>query len=182
MQTPSYANSGTETSNNCMGKQIYTDQLGEVICKRMIMGESIAKITKDPDMPCEKTIYNWAWDKNHPFAELYKRAREMQAERYIDEIIDIADDKSDDYTIVDGVKLVNHENIQRARLKVDTRKWVACKVLPKIYGDKASVDVTTDGKPLESLTDEERFARMLTILEQARKRRAGQTPEGEPDL
>jgi hypothetical protein len=148
----------------------------------MIMGESIAKITRDSDMPCAKTIYNWVWDKNHPFAELYKRAREIQAEKYIDEIIDISDNKTNDYKIVDGVKVVDHENIQRARLMVDTRKWVACKVLPRIYGDKASVDVTTDGKPLESLTDEERFARMLAILEQARKRRAGQAPEGEPDL
>jgi hypothetical protein len=31
---------------------------------------------------------------------------------------------------------VDHDNINRARLKVDTRKWMAAKLSPKKYGDK----------------------------------------------
>jgi hypothetical protein len=160
----------------------YSDELGAVICQRMIMGESVAKICKDENMPRQDAIYRWAFNKEHPFAELYKRARELQAEKYVDEIMEIADSSEDDYKIVDGRKVIDHENIQRARLRVDTRKWVACKVLPKIYGDKSQVDLTTDGKPIESLTDEERLARMSAILEQARKRRAGQATESESDI
>jgi hypothetical protein len=30
----------------------------------------------------------------------------------------------------------NHDHINRARLRIDTRKWVASKLAPKIYGDK----------------------------------------------
>jgi hypothetical protein len=55
-------------------------------------------------------------------------------------------------------------------------------VLPKIYGEKSQVDLTTDGKAIESFTDEERLARMSAILDQARKRRAGQTSESESDV
>jgi len=160
----------------------YSDQLAVKICTRMILGESVAKICKDKDMPSQDTIYRWAFNKEHPFADLYKRARELQAEKYVDEIMEIADNSDDDYKIVDGRKVIDHENIQRARLRVDTRKWVACKVLPKIYGDKSQEALTTDGKPIESLTDEERLARMSAILEQARKRRAGQATESESDI
>ena len=41
-------------------------------------------------------------------------------------IIEIADDASGDYvTISDGKRIVDHENIQRSRLRVDARKWAA---------------------------------------------------------
>jgi hypothetical protein len=33
------------------------------------------------------------------------------------------------------------EQIQQARLRIDTRKWIACKLLPRTYGDKAQHDV-----------------------------------------
>ncbi len=100
----------------------------------------------------------------------------------IDLAATIADDSSEDYKEINGKRVVDNENIQRARLRVDTRKWVACKVLPKIYGEKSQVDLTTDGKAIESFTDEERLARMSAILDQARKRRAGQTSESESDV
>ena len=41
----------------------------------------------------------------------------------------------------EAVQVVNSEHIQRSRLRVDTRKWVASKLLPKRYGDKQEVDV-----------------------------------------
>ncbi|MBT8043576.1 MAG: hypothetical protein KJO79_01395 [Verrucomicrobiae bacterium] len=34
----------------------------------------------------------------------------------------------------------NHENIQRSRLRVDTRKWMTSKMKPKKYGDKLELD------------------------------------------
>lgn len=40
--------------------------------------------------------------------------------------------------------------------------------------ERSAVDLTSGGKPIESLTDEERAARTLALLEQARARRAGQ--------
>jgi hypothetical protein len=32
--------------------------------------------------------------------------------------------------------------VQRARLRVDTRKWVATKIAPRIYGDQIKVENT----------------------------------------
>ena len=61
-------------------------------------------------------------------------------------IRDIADDGSNDYMEKldkDGEVIgysINGENIQRSRLRVDSRKWLASKLLPKKYGDKLDVN------------------------------------------
>ncbi len=88
-------------------------------------------------------------------------AREAQAEVRADEIVDIADDDTNDFTAdKDGKLVANNEHIQRSRLRVDARKWIAVKLLPKRYGDK--MQHTGDGggpirvRPdLSKLTDEE---------------------------
>jgi hypothetical protein len=74
------------------------------------------------------------------------RAREEQADKLFREIIEIADDASGDYvTTSDGKRIVDHENIQRSRLRVDARKWAAARLAPKKYGDHISHDVKGPG-------------------------------------
>ena len=76
----------------------------------------------------------------------YTRAREAQADKFFREIIEIADDASGDYvTTGDGMTIVDHENIQRSRLRVDARKWAAARLAPKKYGDHISHDVKGSG-------------------------------------
>jgi hypothetical protein len=75
------------------------------------------------------------------FRDQYARAREEQADFLFEQCLAIADDDSGDVTIVtDGkgnaVERVDHENIQRSRLRVDTRKWMAAKLAPEKYGDR----------------------------------------------
>ncbi len=61
----------------------------------------------------------------------------MQADALFDEALEIADDAAADWaTDKDGKKTLNHEHVQRSRLRVDTRKWAAGKLAPKRYGDK----------------------------------------------
>jgi hypothetical protein len=51
------------------------------------------------------------------------------------------DDASGDYvTTSDGKTIVDHENIQRSRLRVDARKWAAARLAPKKYGDRVEHD------------------------------------------
>ena len=70
------------------------------------------------------------------------RAREEQADKLFREIIEIADDASGDYvTTSDGKRIVDHENIQRSRLRVDARKWAAARLAPRKYGDRVEHDV-----------------------------------------
>lgn len=63
-------------------------------------------------------------DKSGALCTQYARAREIQADMLFDEILEIADNTTSDVTFAkDGTNTVNHENIQRARLRIDTRKW-----------------------------------------------------------
>lgn len=90
-------------------------------------------------MPDVKTVYRWM-GANEEFRQQYACAREDQADTLADEIIDIADESSRD-TITkendDGstYEVCNSEWINRSRLRVDARKWVASKLKPKKYGD-----------------------------------------------
>lgn len=133
---------------------IFTDALANTICARLSEGESLRHICKDDAMPCLSTVMYWLFDEDKKsFLEHYERAREIQAEMLAEELLEIADDSTNDYMTRltsegDGVEVVNPENIQRSRLRVDTRKWVASKLRPKKYGDK--LDLTTDNKALPS--------------------------------
>lgn len=76
-----------------------------------------------------------------------------------EDIIEIADDSGLDVTLdaESGAPRVDGEAIQRAKLRVDTRKWLMSKVAPHRYGDKVDVGLTgnlvvqvlklTDAKP-----------------------------------
>lgn len=113
----------------------FTQEVADEICRRMAEGQSLRAILRDEGMPSWMTVWRWSED-NEAFRAQYARARQAQAHRWVDEIVEISDDDSRDWTERDGVPVVNGEAIQRSRLRVDTRKWFASKVLPKIYGDK----------------------------------------------
>ncbi len=103
----------------------YSEELTAKICERLATGESLAKICRDDDMPSMASVFLWL-GKYPEFSESYTRAREAQAETHADRIVEIADDETLD---------PNHK-----RIMVDARKWVAAKLKPKRYGDKAEVE------------------------------------------
>jgi hypothetical protein len=116
---------------------IYTEAMGEEICRRLARGEGLKPISRTPGFPHSSTIMEWATDTTHPFSERYRKARVLGYMHMAEEIIEIADDKSGDVTMnEDGNPVTNHENIARSRLKVDTRKWVVSRMLPHIFGDR----------------------------------------------
>jgi hypothetical protein len=124
---------------------IFTDEVGLVICERLADGESLRTIGCDPEMPSQRTIYRWL-AANEEFRQQYARARETQADTLFDEILDIADDGSNDWMERHddqggniGWK-ENGEAMQRSRLRVDARKWMAGKLRPKKYGEKIDVE------------------------------------------
>jgi len=134
----------------------YTKELGELICDRIALGESVKSICKDAKMPNASTVFLWVLDDDKKeFSDKYAKARATQAELMFEEINEIADDGTNDYMTkqnADGgeYEVVNSEHIQRSRLRVDTRKWYLSKVLPKKFGEK--LDVTSDGKEIKSNT------------------------------
>lgn len=95
------------------------------ICERLAKGESLASICRLKGMPSQTTVFRWIGDDD-VFRENYARARELQADSFVDEIVNIADTEIDP---------------NRARVRIDARKWTAGKLRPKVYGDRVEVDL-----------------------------------------
>jgi hypothetical protein len=73
---------------------------------------------EDSNMPAASTVYYWL-AKNKEFSEQYARAREMMAETFFDEILEIADDSRNDFYIDDrGQTRFNPDSIAHARLSL----------------------------------------------------------------
>lgn len=128
----------------------YTEELADKICKAIAeSSKGLVKLCKDnSDFPNPDTVYEWLKVKEG-FSDKYARAREDQADFLADEIIEIADDSSNDTITTEKFgDIENKEWVNRSKLRVDARKWKASKLAPKKYGDK--VDVTTGGEKIGS--------------------------------
>lgn len=112
----------------------------------IVSGMSLREIESDSNMPTKTTMLAWAANKDHPFSDQYTRAKEVQAMSLAEDLLDIADDGSNDWMERTGKNgedlgwIVNGECVARSRIRLDTRKWMLSKMLPKIYGDKQTID------------------------------------------
>jgi len=128
----------------------YSDELIDRICQKIATSsKGLHFICKsEPDFPAFSTVFRWLKEEDKAaFKDKYARAREAQAEYLADEIIEIADDsRNDTQENEDGEEIVNHDHIQRAKLRVDTRKWKASKLYPKKYGEKVDINQHSTGE------------------------------------
>ncbi|MCW5730434.1 MAG: hypothetical protein KIT20_06740 [Alphaproteobacteria bacterium] len=113
----------------------YSEALGETICALLAEGHSLRAICARQDMPCMRSVMRWlAGDA--AFRRLYGAARLLQADRLADEILAIADEREGDHRIDEKGRVVTQADaIQRAKLRVDTRKWLMSRMSPRKYGD-----------------------------------------------
>lgn len=123
---------------------MYTQATADAICKRLAEGESLRAICRSIDIP-ESTVRNWEMS-HEQFAAQSARAREIGCHSMADEMLEIADDGTNDWMkraeSKGGGYEVNGEHIQRSRLRIDTRMRLLGKWLPKVYGDKTDVNLS----------------------------------------
>lgn len=126
---------------------IYSEALVSEICGLISSGKSITEICDQDGMPARLTLYRWM--REYPdFGNAYVRAREERADLLADEVLSIADTEPDP---------------NKARVRVDARKWAAAKLNPKNYGDRVHVD----GDMRVSLPDEQLESRLAQLLGKA---------------
>lgn len=114
----------------------YNDELAAEMLFRISVGETINKVCQDKRMPSRETFYKWML-KHDDFREAVQLAKTEGLEAWADDIVDIADDLSGD--------------VQRDRLRIDSRKWIMAKMLPKKYGEKVQQEVSgPDGGAIEN--------------------------------
>ena len=134
----------------------YSKEAKETIFKEVFdkvsKGAALRTVLKGEGMPDAVTFYKWL-DKDEDKIKQYARATSERADSIFEDMLDIADDQEGDvYIDKDGNEQVNHNINQRARLRVDTRKWYLSKLAPKKYGDKQAIEhIFKESTPFKSL-------------------------------
>ena len=149
---------------------LYNEEIAAKICEDIATSSrSLRTICAQEGYPSVGTILKWL-NTNESFLASYTRAKQEQADYLIEEMIDIADDGSNDLmTVVKGdtsYEMENKEVTNRSKLRVETRKWIASKLKPKKYGDKLEIDakVQNTNIDLSNLSDEE-LTQLLDLQE-----------------
>ncbi len=135
----------------------------EAICADLAEGLSLRQACAKDGRPNKSTFLRWLEEEGAgELRDQYARARERQAELMGDEILEIADDASNDWMVREGKAeedsafALNGEHVQRSRLRIDSRKWLMSKLAPKKYGDKVSIGGDENAAPIRVLQTIER--------------------------
>lgn len=122
----------------------FTKQLAARICERLAFGETLIAICRDEDMPSDSTVRMWALEDRGGFSAKYARAREIGYLHMGDELVEIADTTQEGVVVKEsekGTETRSGDMIEHRKLRVDTRKWMLARALPKIYGDRQTHEV-----------------------------------------
>lgn len=115
----------------------YDEATVERICERLRAGESLLRISRDPDMPSQRTLSDWVAKDHMGFARKYLESKRVAAHFLAERALEEAFNAANDYYLDDdGRPVFDGHHVQRSKLIVDTIKWEVSKMLPKLYGDK----------------------------------------------
>jgi hypothetical protein len=109
----------------------YTEEEGQALCKWISNGQSLQSWCRNAGRDAY-TVYGWMRERAD-FARAYAQAHEDRTDTMADDIIEIADDVKDS----DSVAAVS-----AAKLRIETRKWIASKLKPSKYGEKQLVETS----------------------------------------
>jgi len=144
--------SDKERTKGPFGPEVFAD-----IFSRMIEGETLIKICRDPAMPSRKTVCaRIAADSDLQGA--YDRAMLLRADYYAESVLDLADNCQVGTKIINKngkVEIVTADMVERTRLQIEARKWYAAKLAPRKYGDRLQTDLAVTVE-----THEERLQRL----------------------
>ena len=91
------------------------------------------------------SLYKWLSLDEHE--DDYARAVSARAERIVDQVLEISD-------MAPGMTdsgMTDSGAVAHQRLRVDSRKWLASKMLPRKYGDSSTLEIANkDDKPFKT--------------------------------
>lgn len=129
----------------------YSDEEADTLCAWIQGGGSLNAYCRNAGRKPE-TVYRWMRE-NTAFQARYAQAHEDRADTLTDEMLEIADDAAN------GFGGPSIEGVAAAKLRVETRKWIASKLRPQKWGDKQVVEhvgavsirigIPAKAKPLE---------------------------------
>ena len=104
----------------------YTPDLGKRICKLIAERDvGLDALQRMYDwFPSGAAIFRWM-DRHQAFRKRYARARRMQAQRMAMDQVKIADE----------ARTRTPQQVQKAKLQCEARRWAAARLAPSDFGD-----------------------------------------------
>lgn len=119
----------------------YTPEIADRILEELMSGRPLSDVCSDPDMPTVSAVQYWINDDREGFAARYRQAREIGWHTIGDQILQIVDDRRNDWIARrrdDGTTdlILDPERVNRARLRFKARRWLLSRMLPRTFGDR----------------------------------------------
>jgi hypothetical protein len=134
---------------------LYTPELADRICE-LISSHSIGLVSlcnQYPDLPSPSSIRKWLADPDKSdFLHQYEISLSMRADNLFEEILEIADSVQIGETITTKAgeqEVTQADMIQHRRLRIEARKWIVSKLLPKKYGDSTQIQTNDKDEPVQ---------------------------------
>lgn len=100
--------------------ELYTPELAQTICDYVASGKGLRQVARELNLS-STSLFRFVYE-NEQVTEQFKRARELQAETWTEDIMELAADES--------------LTPESRRVQIDLRKWMISKLKPRVYGDK----------------------------------------------
>lgn len=129
----------------------------ESLCEHLANGKSL-RAWAEASQRDHSDVIRWVL-ADEGRTKRYREARRAQADTVIDELIELSDAPvpTDDQGRTDSAA------VNQLRLRVDTRKWIAAKFYPALYGERVAVDANVNAN-LAQLPPDEILSRMAALL------------------
>ena len=109
----------------------YGKKIAESIIQAIAEGQSLRAVCRLNNMPARSTVMKWLIEYPE-FSDQYKRACVFRADDIFEQMLEIADGNCPDSP--------DKKSVHRDKLRIDTRKWVLCRMVPKKYRDDCGDD------------------------------------------
>lgn len=120
-----------------------TDEDFESLCTHISLGKSLRSWSEENGRD-PAVIVRWI-QRDEGRNKGYREARKMQADAHIDQLIEL----SDQPVPTDHDGRTDSAAVQQRRLQIDTRKWIASKFHPALYGEKVDINANVSGSAMK---------------------------------
>jgi hypothetical protein len=139
----------------------FTPELATRICNLIATGSTLRSAAKTCGVGW-RTIARWNIERPE-FRAAYEEARATRTLVWAEQCLDIVDNATGDYVKnpKTGKQQFNHENVHRAKLRVEERHWQMARLDPRLWGDKQQVDLKHD---YSQMTEAERLKKAYELI------------------
>src|SRR5580704_6429358 len=100
----------------------------------------------------------------------------MQMELRADELLEIADNGSNDWIEVETkagriIRLFDHEHARRSEIRIRTRQWLMSRFAPRVFGERLQLDASKETREaIAAQSPQERLEGALALIARAKRR------------